>query len=162
MKFRQIIFELGPELGVRDIVDIARDAMAVMHGQAAARTPQEQMPAAGAESQPSSEPDSSPLVPAPSPTPAPVAPAEVVQQAPPEQAIWQRVESWADAWAGQRADSYISFYAADFVPAGGGSRAEWEALRRRRLAAPEYIKISLALLGVEQPGAEAALPDREP
>ena len=101
-----------------------------------------------------------PAVPAPSmpelaiQTPEPAAAAATDDV---EQAIWQTVQSWADAWSGQQADVYLSFYGAGFQPPGGSSRADWEALRRRRLAAPEYIEISLALLEVELPSPDRAI-----
>ena len=109
---------------------------------------------------PSSPPPSSgsPVVPAPVPPavdPAPQAsPSGPVDE---EREIWRVVQSWADAWAGQRADAYLSFYDSRFVPPGGGSRSAWEELRRRRLAAPEYIRISLALLEVERPAPDRAI-----
>ena len=94
-----------------------------------------------------------PSLPEPAASPAaPVASPDDVQQA-----IWQTVQSWADAWSGQQADLYLSFYDAGFVPPGGSSRSDWEALRRRRLEAPEYIEISLALLEVELPSPNRAI-----
>ena len=74
----------------------------------------------------------------------------------PDQQVWQTVEAWAAAWAGQRADDYLAFYGAGFEPADGVSRAAWEGIRRQRLAAPSFIRISLALLEVERPAAERA------
>jgi tetratricopeptide (TPR) repeat protein len=119
-------------------------------------------PAQVAASIPAAEPESSPLVPAPAapipvavaPSPAVPAPADDVAT---EQAIWETVQAWADAWSRQQADTYLSFYDRSFVPPGGGSRSEWEALRRRRLAAPAYVKISLAQLEVERPAADRAI-----
>ncbi len=104
----------------------------------------------------------SPMVPAPpAPQPAPEAaassPAGEDAEADVEREIWQTVQSWADAWSGQRADLYLSFYGAEFVPPGGGSRFAWEELRRRRLAAPAFVRISLALLVLERPAPGRAL-----
>ncbi len=109
---------------------------------------------------PAAAPPDSPIVPAPEPQ----AESAVAPEPPPEplpapaaasgssdQELWQTVQSWADAWAGQRVEEYLSFYAGEFTPAGGGSRADWESLRRRRLEAPEYVKLSLALLEIERP-----------
>ncbi len=73
------------------------------------------------------------------------------------QAVWEVVEAWAEAWARQRVDSYLSFYAPGFEPAGGLSRSSWEGLRRQRLSSPSYIRISLALLGVERPAPDRAV-----
>ena len=106
--------------------------------------------------------DVSPMVPAPlAPPPAPPAPAETappeVDEGETESAIWRTVQSWADAWSGQRTDIYLSFYDSRFVPPGGSSRSDWEGLRRRRLQAPEYVEISLALLEVERPAPDRAI-----
>ena len=98
-----------------------------------------------------------PAAPTPAaPTSAAAAPAAIAE-AEVEQDVWKTVQSWADAWSGQQVDAYLSFYDRRFVPPGGGSRSEWEQLRRRRLAAPEYIKISLALLEMERPAADRAI-----
>lgn len=74
-----------------------------------------------------------------------------------EPAIWQAVKSWAAAWADQRVDAYLAFYADGFAPPDGSSRADWEALRRRRLEAPGFIRVSLALLELEQPAPDRAI-----
>lgn len=89
--------------------------------------------------------------------PSPAAPPPAAGLPGAEQAIWRAVQSWAEAWSDQRADDYLSYYDQRFVPPGGGSRAQWEALRRRRLAAPSYIRISLALLEVERPAQDRAI-----
>lgn len=111
---------------------------------------------------PAGEEEISPVVPAPpvpepassaADSPPPVEPAEGDT----EREIWRTVQSWADAWSGQRADVYLSLYGADFVPPGGGSRSAWEELRRRRLAAPAFINISLALLELERPAPDRAV-----
>ena len=105
--------------------------------------------------------EASPMVPAPvasrpAPSPPPASPPPAAG-ANAEQAVWQAVQAWADAWSEQRADAYLSYYDPRFVPPGGSSRAEWERLRRRRLAAPSYIRISLALLEVERPAPDRAI-----
>ncbi len=42
--------------------------------------------------------------------------------------------SWATAWSNNDTETYLSFYADDFVPANPGqSRSEWEDVRRKRL-----------------------------
>ena len=53
---------------------------------------------------------------------------------------------WAQAWSDQRIDDYLAFYSRGFLPANGMSREAWEAQRRRRVAAPEFIKLSLEFL----------------
>lgn len=53
------------------------------------------------------------------------------------------VRAWAAAWAGQRVNDYLGFYAPDFAPAGGMSRGDWVAQRRRRLTNPKWIKVTV-------------------
>ena len=98
------------------------------------------------------------------PAPSPPTPAAPVEAAPApasedeiERQVWQTVQAWADAWSGQRADAYLGFYGRDFVPPDGSARSDWEALRRRRLTAPGFIRISLALLEIERPAPERAI-----
>ena len=112
--------------------------------------------------QPAAQAEPSPAVSAPTaPVPSPAAPADSLAadsgEAETERAVWQVVQSWADAWAGQQADVYLSFYDSRFVPADGRSRSEWEDLRRQRLAAPRFIRISLAQLEVERPTPDRAI-----
>ena len=110
---------------------------------------------------PAGAPAPPPIVPPPS-VPAsaafvPVAAPPLIGRGDSEEVIWRTVQSWADAWSARRADVYLSFYGADFVPPKGSSRSEWEQLRRRRLAAAEYIDISLALIELERPSPERAI-----
>ncbi len=111
------------------------------------------------------EPESRPPAPvpaAPAPTAAPPPPqtpaaTATAGEAAIERAVWQTVQAWADAWSSQQADAYLAFYDPSFVSPGGSSRSEWEELRRRRVAAPGYVKISLAQLEVERPTADRAI-----
>ena len=59
------------------------------------------------------------------------------------------VEAWARAWSEQRVEDYLYFYSQGFVSLGGMSREEWQELRRVRVAAPEYVKVSVAFLDFE-------------
>lgn len=56
------------------------------------------------------------------------------------------VNGWATAWAVKDADGYLSFYAPDFSPPRGMTRAGWEEQRRSRLR--KYRKIEIALSGL--------------
>jgi len=56
------------------------------------------------------------------------------------------LEAWAKAWSDQRADDYLRFYAGDFEVPEGMTRSDWERLRRDKLAAPDFIKVSITLL----------------
>jgi hypothetical protein len=67
------------------------------------------------------------------------------------------VEAWARAWAQQRVDDYLSFYSDAFVPANGASLDEWREVRRRRVAAPEFVKVSVAFLDFEIASTDRAL-----
>lgn len=85
----------------------------------------------------------------PAPTPAAAAaPKQTPAASKPKNAqseslatIISTVNAWAAAWSAQNVSEYLSFYAADFKPAGGESRSSWEATRRIRVSAPESIKV---------------------
>ena len=59
------------------------------------------------------------------------------------------VRAWAAAWAGQRVNDYLGFYAPDFVPAGGMSRGDWVSQRRQRLTRPKWIKVEVGKMTQE-------------
>jgi uncharacterized protein (TIGR02266 family) len=54
------------------------------------------------------------------------------------------VENWSLAWAQQRMDDYLSYYAKDFEPGGGMTRTDWEAFRNERVLGPEYIFMAVS------------------
>ena len=53
-------------------------------------------------------------------------------------------------------EDYLSFYAAEFVPADGASRKKWENERRQRVSEPSIITIDLESLSVQLRGADRA------
>ena len=53
------------------------------------------------------------------------------------------LQGWASAWSAQEVDLYLSFYASEFKPAKGMSRARWERQRSQRLRRPAWVKIKL-------------------
>ncbi len=57
--------------------------------------------------------------------------------------ILMTLQGWASAWSAQEVDLYLSFYAADFQPEKGLSRARWEQQRSQRLRRPAWVKITL-------------------
>lgn len=57
------------------------------------------------------------------------------------------LQAWAAAWSAQAVDMYLSFYHQDFIEPGM-SRQQWENLRRQRLKAPRWIKVSLSNIKV--------------
>ena len=58
--------------------------------------------------------------------------------------VLSTLSEWAMAWSSRDVDSYLGYYAEDFQPPRGLSRAGWEAQRRARLIKPSYIQISLS------------------
>ena len=67
----------------------------------------------------------------------------------------ERVAQWAAAWSSQDVDSYLEFYAPDFVPGHRLARTEWARQRRERVAAPGYVRIGLDGVQVLDPDSEA-------
>ncbi len=100
------------------------------------------------------------IVPAPEPAPAPTAPAppSVTPPMPPASeapaprrnpdiikgAITDVVLNWANAWASQNVEAYLSFYSGNFRPEGGLGLAQWREQRRTRVAAPPFINVTLS------------------
>ncbi len=95
--------------------------------------------------------------PAPAPAPrgeaGPPAPA-VSGPGPTAESVAPFVESWRSAWQDQRVNDYLAAYSKDFRPADGTSRDLWSAQRRERLAAPEFIRVTLAYL--DEPRVDGA------
>ena len=84
-------------------------------------------------------------------TAPPVAtPTEV--PAPATDAAINAVRAWAAAWADQRVDDYLSFYAPGFRPPNGLSRGEWERQRQQRLSGPSHIRVTISSLHTELAG----------
>jgi uncharacterized protein (TIGR02266 family) len=54
------------------------------------------------------------------------------------------VENWSLAWAQQRMDDYLSYYAQDFEPPGGMTRTDWETFRQDRVLGPAYIFMAVS------------------
>lgn len=73
----------------------------------------------------------------------PKTPAVSDGDAKPLDAVLKTVDAWAAAWSSQNVNNYLSFYSADFKPAGGESRKEWAATRRERIGAPKSIKVTV-------------------
>jgi len=76
---------------------------------------------------------------------APVSPAAAPAAAIPEAAaVTAALNGWAKAWSARDVEGYLAFYAPDFVPEGGLSRAAWEQQRRERIARPSRIAVQAA------------------
>ena len=90
------------------------------------------------------------------PEPGPATGSPVATAPPDRDAVAEAVQAWAAAWSAQDADRYLSYYAPEFVPEGGVSRAAWEAQRRERIARPKSIQVVVTDLKVTPLGAGAA------
>jgi tetratricopeptide (TPR) repeat protein len=110
-----------------------------------------------------------PVAAAAKPTAAAVAraPAKVDAPKPPVPAdkpaaagIESAVTRWAEAWSKQDLDAYFAAYASGFS-APGMTRAQWEAQRRARIAAPKSIEVRLSDLKIEQQGDSASATFRQ-
>lgn len=60
-----------------------------------------------------------------------------------EAGVMQAINAWSEAWAQGNADAYIAAYAADFVPPGGDTHAEWEKRRRTLLGLAKKIDLRI-------------------
>lgn len=85
-------------------------------------------------------PAAAPPAAAPAPAPAPVAAAPATADTD-TAAVTDALNAWAKAWAAKDVDGYLASYDASFKPDGSGSRAQWEAQRRERVAKPSHISV---------------------
>ncbi len=92
----------------------------------------------------------------PTPEPAPAVKVATASSAPPapepakgetadeaRRAVLSTVASWLEAWSSQDVERYLSFYGHHFEPGKDMTREHWAAIRRKRVAAPEYIQINI-------------------
>ncbi len=77
------------------------------------------------------------------------------QQAEEERRVLDTVFAWVNAWSSGDAAAYLAFYAPDFSPPDGMSRADWEDLRRRRLD-KEFIHIDVSQIEIDIEDCDAA------
>ncbi len=89
--------------------------------------------------------------PAPAPEAVPVEAAASV-----EADLRDAIESWARIWSARDVDAYLAAYGAEFVPADGVDRAQWEQTRRARLSQAKFIKVSVSDMKIMQHGPEHA------
>jgi Flp pilus assembly protein TadD len=102
---------------------------------------------------PKDAPKEAPKPMAEKPKPAPEKPAPVADAS---SEVMKAVNGWAEAWSNKDADAYLAFYAKDFKTPRGESRAEWEKVRRSRIAAPKSISVAIASAKVTMDGANRA------
>ena len=96
----------------------------------------------------------------------PVKPAEAVRPAEPVRSVAKpadavaevarTVEAWAAAWSKKDVNGYLACYAKDFQTPGGEPRAAWEAERKKRVAKPGTIQVTVENLRVIADGADRA------
>ena len=66
------------------------------------------------------------------------------------------INQWVNSWSSKDIEAYIASYASEFKPSRGLSRNAWEKGRRKRLANPAFIKITLANVVVDLRGEDLA------
>ncbi len=71
-------------------------------------------------------------------------------------AVIDAVNEWADAWSKQDVDTYLAYYAKNFIPPHGMSRSAWERLREERLSKPKFISVDVLKPVVSLHGNEHA------
>ena len=64
--------------------------------------------------------------------------------------IESSVNNWVNAWTSQDIPLYLESYSQEFVPSKGLSRVAWESERKIRLIEPDYIKVTLSDIKVNQ------------
>ena len=74
---------------------------------------------------------------------APDTPPAAAAKTPP---VGQRLQDWAAAWAAKDTDRYLGYYAPDFVPSQGASRADWEVKRQAALRKSGPIEVKIEQL----------------
>ena len=82
------------------------------------------------------QPDVIPVFPEPNTPPAAAA-------ATTEASALLALKAWSDAWAKGNADAYIGAYAADFLPPGGDTHANWEKRRRMLLGVAKNVELRI-------------------
>ena len=76
----------------------------------------------------------------------------VVANANAVQVVTQRLTDWAAAWSAKDIEAYLGFYSQDF--SAQGSRAQWEAQRRRLIGKPGPIAIKIDAIKASPQGSD--------
>ena len=53
------------------------------------------------------------------------------------------INNWASAWSNKDVDSYLSFYAEDFIPPDDLTKHEWKALLEEQLSKTKFISVDV-------------------
>ena len=64
--------------------------------------------------------------------------------------IESSVNNWVNAWTSQNIPLYLESYSQEFVPSQGLSHGAWESERKIKLIEPDYIKVTLSDIKVNQ------------
>jgi tetratricopeptide (TPR) repeat protein len=91
---------------------------------------------------------------------APAAKSETAT-APSSDEVLKAVQGWASAWSQKDVDTYLAFYATDFKPPRGESRAQWEQSRKQRISAPKRIHVAIQAPKVTVKGDSAVVSFRQ-
>ena len=75
--------------------------------------------------------------------------------------IGTMLQAWAAAWSARDVKTYLAFYAPEFEPPGGESRAAWEKARADRIRAPKVIEVGVQVKSVKVTGNEAVVVVRQ-
>jgi len=62
--------------------------------------------------------------------------------------VSETIMAWAAAWSAKDTDKYLSFYADDFKTPDGETRSAWEAVRRDRISAPQFIHVGISIKSI--------------
>jgi tetratricopeptide (TPR) repeat protein len=89
--------------------------------------------------------------------PAPASPATAGT----EKDVETAVRAWADAWASQDMNTYLSSYGPNFETPGKQSRKAWENDRRARIAGKSTISVKLSDLSITLQGSKATAKFRQ-
>jgi tetratricopeptide (TPR) repeat protein len=134
---------------VKDLFSSQRVAAA-----AAPAKPSEAKPAEPAKAEPAKAAPAKPAEPA-KVEPPKVAPSRPAAGGSDEQAITTMVNAWATAWSAKDVAMYLSFYAPEFEPPAGETRAAWEKQRTERIQKPKSIEVGVKIQSVKVTGSEA-------
>ncbi len=106
----------------------------------------------------SKEPPKPPVAVAQQPAPVekPKAAPEKTSTADAPAEVLKAVSGWAQSWSKKDADGYLSHYAKSFKAPKGQSRADWEKVRRARIAAPKSISVDIDSPKVTMQGNDRA------
>lgn len=85
-------------------------------------------------------------------TPPADEPKPIVANAEAVQTVAQRLTDWAAAWSAKDIESYLGFYSKDFT--AKGTRAQWEASRRKLVGKPGPISLKLDSIKASPQGSD--------